>query len=239
MAEKYYNTSPYAQCLNNPVRYVDPDGRLVWFIPLIIKGVIGGVVDAAAQVTVSMANGQDFGEAMSNIDYTSVGASVVTSALTMPGMSTVAKVATVTAIAVDAAVDVSNSKGVESVVTGEKTMTNAAIDVAASVFPGKAVNGLTSNFNKAISSDLSSNAAATLTKETKASMKQTQTIVNGTAFQSTAKETANYTGKIIAGQAKTVVGSSTKGVPAPVTTPLVLPTDAIQTNKHIPLIFPQ
>jgi RHS repeat-associated protein len=27
MAEKYYNTSPYVQCLNNPVRYVDPDGR--------------------------------------------------------------------------------------------------------------------------------------------------------------------------------------------------------------------
>ena len=32
LAEKYYNTSPYAQWGNNPVRYVDPDGREVWAI---------------------------------------------------------------------------------------------------------------------------------------------------------------------------------------------------------------
>jgi hypothetical protein len=32
LAEKYYNTSPYAQCLNNPVNAVDRDGRLVIFI---------------------------------------------------------------------------------------------------------------------------------------------------------------------------------------------------------------
>ena len=27
MAEKYYNISPYAYCANNPVNFVDPDGR--------------------------------------------------------------------------------------------------------------------------------------------------------------------------------------------------------------------
>jgi RHS repeat-associated protein len=27
LAEKYYSVSPYAYCLNNPVKYVDPDGR--------------------------------------------------------------------------------------------------------------------------------------------------------------------------------------------------------------------
>lgn len=28
LAEKHYNWSPYAYCLNNPLRYTDPDGRL-------------------------------------------------------------------------------------------------------------------------------------------------------------------------------------------------------------------
>ena len=30
LAEKYYSVSPYAYCLNNPVKYVDPDGKDVY-----------------------------------------------------------------------------------------------------------------------------------------------------------------------------------------------------------------
>jgi RHS repeat-associated protein len=41
LAEKYYDISPYAWCGNNPVKFVDPDGRFVLpAIPIIIEGVI-------------------------------------------------------------------------------------------------------------------------------------------------------------------------------------------------------
>ena len=33
LCEKYYSISPYAYCLNNPVRFTDPDGRVVKYAP--------------------------------------------------------------------------------------------------------------------------------------------------------------------------------------------------------------
>jgi hypothetical protein len=33
LAEKYYWISPYAYCLNNPIKYVDSDGKKVYFAP--------------------------------------------------------------------------------------------------------------------------------------------------------------------------------------------------------------
>jgi RHS repeat-associated protein len=41
LAEKYYSISPYAYCLNNPVRAVDFDGRLVIFINGMYGKVLG------------------------------------------------------------------------------------------------------------------------------------------------------------------------------------------------------
>ena len=33
LADKYYSVSPYVFCNNNPVNFIDPDGRFVWAIP--------------------------------------------------------------------------------------------------------------------------------------------------------------------------------------------------------------
>ena len=35
--------SPYQSMANNPVSYVDPDGDLVWFVPVIAAAVGGGL----------------------------------------------------------------------------------------------------------------------------------------------------------------------------------------------------
>ena len=39
MFEKYMGMTPYNYCAGNPVKMVDPDGRLIWFAPIIVKGV--------------------------------------------------------------------------------------------------------------------------------------------------------------------------------------------------------
>ena len=39
LQEKYPGMSPYNYCAGNPVKLVDPDGRVVWVVPIIAKGV--------------------------------------------------------------------------------------------------------------------------------------------------------------------------------------------------------
>lgn len=216
---------------------VDPDGKLPVFLIPLVKGAVGAIVDAAAQVTISMVNGQGFGEAISNIDYTSVGASFVTSALAMPGMSTAAKTATVATIALDATVDISNSKGVETVITGEKAVLNAAIDISSSVLPGKTIGGVTSEFNKAVTSDLTATSAATMTKGTKSGLKQAQSIVNSTGFQTGANAVGDFIGGVVGGTVNATVNNS-EGNLKPASTnksvnQFVQPADAINVQKPL------
>ncbi|MDL2213711.1 hypothetical protein LJC29_07060, partial [Bacteroides sp. OttesenSCG-928-N06] len=201
-------------------------------IPL-IKGVIGAVVDAGAQIAVSMANGNSFNTAFSNIDYTSVGSSFVTSAIGGPGMSTTAKVVTGTVIAADAMVDISISKGVEYI--GEnKPITNAAVDAFSSIVPGKVVDEVTSNFNKAIASDLAA-GSATMSKGMKSSLSQAEAVVNSSNVQTGANAVMDFAGGIIGGQMnESIEANTTRSFLPPPNSSFTHPTDAIRS--YIPIL---
>ncbi len=48
-ADQFHGLSGYAYCANNPVMLTDPDGRIVWFVPVIIGAVVGAYGGAAIQ----------------------------------------------------------------------------------------------------------------------------------------------------------------------------------------------
>ena len=227
-AEEMTDISPYAYCADNPINRIDYDGEYPILLPL-IKGAVGAVVDATAQVSVAMADDQGFFEALSNIDYTSIGASFMTSALLSPGMSTAAKVTTASVIAVDVAVDYSDNKGLEYIGEG-KTPGKAALDAAASLVPGKVARGVTSGLEKAIVSDLSSKASATLSKEIKSSLMQMQTIFNSDGFQIGTNVIANFTAGLINGQLSAIPFGGMKQTSMPQTHEIIR-ADALQVYK--------
>lgn len=193
--EKLPSITPYNYCLWNPIILHDPNGEIPWILIPIIKGVAGAAIDAAAQVTISMANGQGFSQAVLKIDYTSVLTAGVTSAILKPGASTAVKYGGTILIIIDAAVDADFEGNVESaygIVGEEKPMQNVAIDLVASKLNGKSVDKFTGDLNKAVNDDLASTAAATLSKEEKNSMRQLQSNVNSDAVQTTLKSATGY-----------------------------------------------
>ena len=190
MAEKYHWSSPYVYCLDNPINSVDPDGNVVWFIPL-VKGLAGAAIDAGAQITVSMAMGKNFKESLLELDLTSVGASFVSSAFLSPGLSSAAKVtkgAKVAAVGLNvanAAVDYSVEDGMTFVLAND--LHNKGIgDFAADLLFSTAsdfVSGKTlSAFGADVDRMMSPSYISPLTKDQKEYVRQMGKFVKGDIF---------------------------------------------------------
>jgi RHS repeat-associated protein len=214
--EEYLWISSYAYCANNPVKYIDPDGRAIMLAPLILigakaakgtigimvaKGALGAVVDVGAQVTAARIVGKDWDETVSNIDVVSIGTSAVISAVSAPGLSaggTVARTGTrrvvsTVAIALNAAIDINVEREV-SIVLVDKSIEEAVVDVVSSVIPGQVVGRATSSLNRAIASDLGS---ATMPRATRNTLRLLRDIVNSDVVQVGAGASADYVGGVV------------------------------------------
>ena len=236
MSDKYPSLSPYVYCADNPVNAFDPDGGLPVFLIPLAKGAVGAFVDASAQVSISMINGKSFYEAVGGIDYTSVGASFVTSAIVAPGMSTGAKVVTGIAIGIDAAVDINGNGQIQTIggLLGEtKDASSIALDVAASIVPEKVIDKVSSGLSKAIEKDLTSKSAATLPKDVKASMKHTKDVIDNKGIPG-ANTIADFSTGLIKEQTKKITTSSNKQESSTQHSPLILkPKEDVKKEQSI------
>ena len=184
LAEKMSPWSPYAYCYNNPIKFVDEEGEVPLIVPFLIKGLKGAAIDVTTQVLTSMFVGRSFSEAVGNIDMVSVGKSFVTSAFSMK------KVVEIVFEGVDAAIDYNASEGLKTIFD-EKETSHSVIDMAASL-GGVFIERIPTVFSKAISEDLSSKSAATMTKETKAALKQIQKVINSEEVKTTVSTVAGF-----------------------------------------------
>lgn len=131
-ADDYHWLSPYSLCGGDPINYIDPDGNFIWFIPLAAV-----TFDAVTQISINLISGQSFGEALCNMDFTSLLASGATSAI-LPGAGMGAKIAAIGVNVTDAAVDIKLNGDIEYVYGDEnhnKSIAKAAIDIGASLIP--------------------------------------------------------------------------------------------------------
>ena len=154
---------------------------------------------------------QSFEQVFRNIVWTSASSSFVAGAVGIPGVTTIsktAKVATIaTAVAVDAAVDVSIAEGNRNIFNEKKSLTAASIDAVGYIIGGKASDDIVKGAKNSISNDISSGTFSTLNNAEKNTLRQTQAVVNSQGFEAGTKTAVGLGTEMGKHGAKSIVGS--------------------------------
>jgi len=194
-AEVYFSWSPYNYVGGNPIRRIDENGE---FWNYAFGAVIGGVVEAGAQIAINMATGDNFSSAVGKVDLADVGVAMVEGAMTSGGsaLKTIARKGVVLAVSegVKATTDISFDEGLATTggVVGEsKSISKTFIDFSTGFAGGKASSSIVEGSSKMTGDALESGIHATLTKSDKATARVVDNVVNSVGYNATVDGATN------------------------------------------------
>ena len=224
LCEKFYDTSPYVYCNGNPVNYYDPDGRNP-----IAGALIGAALDFSLQVGVHMMKGEGLVDAVRSVDYTSVATAGITGAISPSSL--LGKAGMLTAIVVDAAVDITPASGVSTIFDAGKaegkTMGDAVTVFISGALGVDAGSAVSREIAAGLKREATSTATATMTKEVKQNRRMLSDVANNKNVQAGEKLIVGNSTKLGGEAAKSAMNSNNRP-------PLVLTIEQGEVENDTP-----